>query len=89
MKVDVKIVIVVLAVVIVLKVPELRDPWAGLLLLLGIIGVVCKFLAVVGVGAAVGIGSMVGWDRWQNWREGREAKKKLTDRRRVGLCPLI
>jgi hypothetical protein len=56
MKVDVKIVVVVLAAVAVLKVPELRDPLAAWFLLLGIIGVVCKFLAFVGIGAAVGVG---------------------------------
>jgi len=89
MKDTVRIVVFILAVAVLSKVPWLRQPEAVLFWLIRVILGVLKFLAVIGVAAVVLVGSMAAWGEWQNSREDLEAKKKLTYRRRVGLCPLI
>jgi hypothetical protein len=89
MKDTVRIVAFILGVAVLSKVPGLRQPGAILFWLIRVILEVLKFLAVIGVAAAVLAGSIAAWGELQIWREDREEKKKLTNRRRVGLCPLI
>jgi hypothetical protein len=89
MKDTVRVLAFILVVVVLSKVPGLRQPEAVLFWLIRVILGVLKFLAVVGVSATVLVGAIAGWEEWRNSLEGREAKKKLVDRRRIGLCPLI
>lgn len=75
MKVDVRIVILMLGAVMFWKVPGPRAHTAVFLLLIQVVLVVFKFLAVIGVASVILIGTIAAWGKWQNWREGREAKK--------------
>jgi 3-methyladenine DNA glycosylase Mpg len=88
MKDTVRIVAFILGVAVLSKVPGLRQPGAVLFWLIRVILDVLKFLAVTGVAAVVLVGAIAAWGEFQIWREDREEKKKLTDRRRVGLCLL-
>ena len=88
MKDTVRVLAFILGAAVLSKVPGLRQPEVVLFWLIRVILEVLKFLAVIGVAAVVLVGSIAAWGEWQNWREDREAKKKLTERRRVGLCPL-
>ncbi len=89
MKDTVRIVFFILVVAVLSKVPGLAQPEAVLFWLIRVILGVLKFLAVIGVSAVMLIGAIAAWGERQNSREDREAKKKLTYRRRYGLCPLI
>jgi hypothetical protein len=88
MKDTVRVLAFILGVAVLSKVSGLRQPEAVLFWLIRVILGVLKFLAVIGVAAVVLVGAIAGWEEWQNSQEGRAAKKKLADRRRVGLCPL-
>ncbi len=88
MRIAGKILILMFGLAVLWKVAGLRGHAAVLLWLVGIFMGVLKFLAAIGVAAAVLVGSIAGWGAWLEWREGREAKKKLAYGRRYGLCPL-
>jgi hypothetical protein len=88
MKDTVRVLAFILGVVVLSKVPGLRQPEAVLFWLIRIVLGVLKFLAVIGVAAVVLVGAIAAWGEWQNWREDREAKKKLSYQRRIGLFPL-
>lgn len=83
-----RIMVFVLGISAVWRITSAIGNYKALLWLIRIILAVLKVMSVIGVAAAVLVGAMAGWEEWRNSREGREAKKKLADRRRVGLCPL-
>jgi hypothetical protein len=89
MKVDVRIAILMLGAMILWKVPGHRGQAKVILLLIHIVLGVLKYLTVIGVASMVLVGIVAGWEEWRRRRKERKAKKKLTDRRRIGLCPLI
>jgi hypothetical protein len=78
MKVDVRIVILMLGAAAFWKVPGLQGHTV-FLLLIHVVLVLLKFFAVIGVAAAVLIG-IVAWcesyqEKWEEVRESREPKK--------------